>query len=198
MSSANMDQLFLKKFRNNVANEIAKFLRYEHENEGAAIKRIGASIKKELDEVRSFRTVRNWYEGRCCPNLYSFITLAKAYPGLILLFLNLCNRSDLAILVSTYEKVIKTKEDHPQVQIYKVDFDILNQEKNWEAILDINMRQIWFYEQLKEGQKISAKHLAHFGKVGIATARRDIQKLKNLGLVCFVGARKNGYYIAIT
>ena len=54
----------------------------------------------------------------------------------------------------------------------------------------VNERQVWFMEQLRNGQNCKASDLAAQWDVTGKTAKRDIADLKNKGLVRFVGAPK--------
>jgi predicted HTH transcriptional regulator len=58
----------------------------------------------------------------------------------------------------------------------------------------INERQRWFLEALNAGQTPKPSDLTARFKVTAKTAKRDIARLRDHGLVEFVGANKNGYY----
>ncbi|MGD9738424.1 MAG: HTH domain-containing protein [Parvibaculaceae bacterium] len=58
----------------------------------------------------------------------------------------------------------------------------------------LNQRQRWYVEALAAGTSVRAKRLAERWRMSEKTARRDIAKLKMLGVVEFVGSPKAGRY----
>lgn len=57
-----------------------------------------------------------------------------------------------------------------------------------------SLRQSWFLEALRAGRRIGAIELAERWSISEETARRDIARLKALGLIEFVGSRRSGRY----
>ncbi len=62
---------------------------------------------------------------------------------------------------------------------------------------NLNERQRWFLDRLRSGIRATARSIRAHAGVTLKTARRDIAHLKGLGLICFVGAKKKGYYTLV-
>jgi ATP-dependent DNA helicase RecG len=58
----------------------------------------------------------------------------------------------------------------------------------------LGQRLQWFLHSLSVGERMTASDLAAHSGVSLATAKRDVSKLKKMGYVRFVGALKTGHY----
>ena len=67
-------------------------------------------------------------------------------------------------------------------------------DKNVPVNVPVNVRQSWFLEALRAGERPKPGDLAERFGVHAKTAKRDVATLKDLGLVEFVGPDKKGYY----
>jgi hypothetical protein len=56
------------------------------------------------------------------------------------------------------------------------------------------LRQGWFLEALRAGRHVGATELAERWSICEKTARRDVARLKAMGLIEFVGSRRSGRY----
>jgi Fic family protein len=61
-------------------------------------------------------------------------------------------------------------------------------------VRQLNIRQLWFYAELKQGRRPGMADLMNFWATGEATAKRDLSDLARLGLIQYVGSRRSGYY----
>jgi hypothetical protein len=57
-----------------------------------------------------------------------------------------------------------------------------------------SLRQSWFLEALRAGRRIGAAELAEWWGISEKSARRDIARLKAMGLIQFLGSRRAGRY----
>jgi hypothetical protein len=59
-------------------------------------------------------------------------------------------------------------------------------------------RRVWILQRLAEGVQLKAPDVATQFKCSVKTAQRDLQSLKNEGLVEFSGSTRTGYYLLRT
>lgn len=57
-----------------------------------------------------------------------------------------------------------------------------------------NQRQLWFLEQIRMGERFSAKEIVQTWHVSLKTARRDISALLHSKLLEYIGSRRKGRY----
>jgi len=188
MSYAKKDQVFPSERDEKMRFSIAKILREEFSATNSAMKIIGKRIHANP------RGVKNWYQGKSAPNLSHFISLTSMSPSLMCWFLRTTGYLDLARRLE-----LKTKGNPPLIgdtefQFYGIIFDIKNIPDGLKILQSLNQRQIWFYAEVFKGNRPSARNLSAFWAIGLATARRDISHLIQVGLIHFSGARKNGGY----
>ena len=191
MSFSKTDHIIPNSPVQNIKQIIARILRKEYERSGSAHKKIGQ--KNDINP----RTVKNWYEGRCAPNLEHFIALAKTSTELVECFLELIGRVELSTLLRL-ETHTMGSDKNLEFEFYKIIFDTIKREGNFDVIRNLNQRQMWFYSEVRQLRKPTASDVASYWNVGHATAKRDIANVIKLNLVYFVGSRRNGYYALIT
>ena len=94
---------------------------------------------------------------------------------------------------------LKTEGEVPPVGdmefcFYGIIFDTKKIRGGLTGLQSLNQRQVWFYAEVHKGGEPTAHSHARYWGVGVATARRDIALLVDLGLIHFSGAKKNGRY----
>jgi hypothetical protein len=62
---------------------------------------------------------------------------------------------------------------------------------------ELNIRQIWFLENLAKNPNLKPIDIARHWRVNRKTSKRDVSALAKAGYVKFVGATKNGKYILV-
>lgn len=189
MSFSKTDQVFTGLTQEEIAKLIAEMLRGQYGKSGSARKIIGRKIGVDP------RTVRNWYEGNSAPNLAHFITLARRSPVFVEWFLRHSGHDDLAETFLARSKAAENGSSVPSLEFYSIKIDPINMEEHLEVIQNLNQRQVWFYFQIQQGHLVTARDLVEVWQVGLATAKRDIAGLVNLGLVCYVGSKRAGFYV---
>lgn len=63
-----------------------------------------------------------------------------------------------------------------------------------QSTIDLNDRQRWAVDQLKQGVKLQVRHLIDRFGCSSATAKRDLTSLKAAGMVRFAGSARAGHY----
>ena len=191
MSFAKMDQVFPEAPEQAMPLIIAGILRDEYAQSGAAVKRIGKEIGANP------RTVKNWYEGHCSPNLAHFIRLVRLSPKILESFLLVCGYEDVArvILEQNIEHCRRWEEQ--KVAFCSITFDTNDTFLSGNSLRQLNRRQLWFYSKVQFGHKPTARSLSELWPTSIATAKRDIALLIRLRLIYFAGAKRNGFYVAL-
>jgi len=156
------------------------------------------SLRKRLARTSgmSARTIQKWCDGKNLPSLSSYIQLARCYPQLVDLFLDLCQRRP-----ERQRKVAGKSDARPELLTRKVAPDdkklpenVPNDVPNQIDTTACNIRQLWFISSLLDGHSISAENIATYWKVTNKTAKRDIASLRMKGLIMYVGSRRNGKY----
>jgi hypothetical protein len=188
MSYAKKDQVFPSQRDEKIRLSIAHILRDEFSATSSAMKIIAKRIHANP------RGVKNWYQGEAAPNLSHFISLASISPSLMCWFLRITGYVDLARRLE-----LKTEGEVPPVGdmefcFYGIIFDTKKIRGGLTGLQSLNQRQVWFYAEVHKGGEPTAHSHARYWGVGVATARRDIALLVDLGLIHFSGAKKNGRY----
>jgi hypothetical protein len=191
MSFAKMDQVFPEATEQAMPLIIAGILRDEYAQSGTAVKRIGKDIKVNP------RTVKNWYEGHCSPNLTHFIRLIRLSPKMLESFLVVCGYEDVARVLAEQNNDHYRRWEEQKVACYSITFDTKNSFLSDNSLRQLKQRQLWFYSEVQLGHKPTARSLSEFWSVSIATAKRDIALLTRLRLIYFSGAKRNGSYAAL-
>ena len=185
-----MDPVFPGEKQEEIAKIIAQILREEYGEVGGAVKKIARKIEANP------RTVKNWYEGRRAPSLGNFIAMARTSSKFVELFLQLSGYTDLADVLCAQIKAQKVGRLTLGLEVYSINFDTIKTQKDLDIFQNLNQRQVRFYFQVRHGNRPTALDMTNFWNIGIATAKRDIAGLIDIGLICFVGSKRNGYYAA--
>ena len=178
---ANLDKILM--------SEIPKILR-------AAESR--PSMRKRLSRQTglSSRTIQKWCDGKNLPSLSSYIHLARCYPKLVDLFLDLCQRRPERQRKGTAKS--NARSAHPTHALAPDDKsspeNVPNDVPNRTDTSSCNIRQLWFINTLLEGEKVFAPDIAAHWRVTAKTAKRDITGLKSAGLITYQGTRRSGFY----
>jgi len=156
------------------------------------------SMRKRLARQTglSSRTIQKWCDGKNLPSLSSYIHLARCYPKLVDLFLDLCQRRP------ERQRKSAPKSDagsaHPTHTLPLDDRNspenVPNDVPNRIDTSSCNIRQLWFINTLLEGEKVFAPDIAAHWHVTAKTAKRDITSLKSAGLIVYRGTRRSGSY----
>jgi len=156
------------------------------------------SMRKRLARTSGMspRTIQKWCEGRNIPSLSSYIHLARCYPKLVDLFLDLCQRRP-----ERQRKGSGKKDANAIRRIHmttadekKLPENVPNDVPNRIDTSSCNIRQLWFINTLLEGEKVFAPDIAAHWRVTAKTAKRDITSLKSAGLITYQGTRRSGFY----
>lgn len=188
----NTQELHAKINKRNVAILIANALREIHPNENAAVKRISRKTGIEI------RTIEGWFQSRNMPNTKHLLLLMQHYSEV---------REAVSRFVypeSETPQNISTQNDSRSdgfsaqnfdpFHIYRVIFDPINSIADSRKISDLNLRQLWFVSELHNSLNPNPESIRARWSVSKETAKRDIAKLRQLKLIRFVGAKRNGRY----
>jgi hypothetical protein len=84
-------------------------------------------VKKIGKEIRANpRTVKNWYEGHCSPNLAHFIRLVRLSPKILESFLVVCGYEDVARVLAEQNNDQYRTWDEQKVACYCINIDTKN------------------------------------------------------------------------
>jgi len=174
-----------------LAEIVAAALREDFGETPSTIKHIGQLTGARL------RTIKNWFEARNAPSSGHLLLLARSSPALLKFIIEQIGGDDLwdaFNLLGNRATGAKTAKNAPKKgRIYSAEFCTINFPKG-NGSKHFNQRQMWFLESLKQGDHCKADDIAKTWKVSPRTAKYDIAKLMNAGLVQFVGAKKTGCY----
>ncbi len=194
MSFTQKDQVLLDEITDQmVAALVANALRAEHADTSAVIKRIGKLTGANL------HSIRKWYQGHNAPKSAHLLMLAKIYPNVLRRMLEIIGRYDAWELCTENdipEKMESTFYKASNEDIYSIKFVTINVVVDARIAGQFNQRQLWFLGQLQRGSKVRAEDIVMTWQISVITAKRDIAGLVDAGMIEFVGARKNGYYVA--
>jgi hypothetical protein len=182
------------------ARTIAELLRKEHGDSHRAIKQ----LMRQTDA--SERTVKHWLSGQHGPDTVYFLRLVVSSPVIRAFFLGLIESPAATPLTEPVDRILlaRAREAYtageaasggaaahrPRNDPYRVpERDPINVPDQAE----LNERQRWFVDRVAEG-RCDAMEIATAWTVSLKTARRDIAALKEAGLICYVGSRRNGRY----
>ncbi len=165
---------------------VSRALRIAHEGEASPVKKI--SQRTGIAPT----TIKKWYTGKKPPTTGHFMILVQKYPEALKAFLEASGHGYLIAYIrplteDSAENSVSSstaEEDIGDVPINIIDVPI-----NF-----LNERQDWFLILLQDTNDGRAEHIAAEFGVSLKTARRDIEKLKEVGKIRFVGAKKTGRY----
>lgn len=189
MSYSKMDRVFPILSQQKTAQIISDILKGLYEEKRPSVKAIAAVMPADL------RTIKSWYEGQNVPNLSHFLQLCMSSPEFLAAILKIIGYSDLARYLMQTEKRKKALKVVPTIEVYSINFDAIKSPDLLDVVRQLGIRQVWFYSQLKKGRRYGVDDIVAFWGVGTATAKRDIADLIRLGLICFVGSKRLGFYV---
>lgn len=189
MSYSKMDRVFPIFSQDEIAKIISEILREIYGGKRSSVKAIAAISPVDL------RTIKSWYEGRNAPNLSHFLQLCADEPEFLAAILKIINYGDVAQHLMLQEKRKHTLRSVPNIEVYSINFDTIKSADVLDVVRQLGIRQVWFYSQLKKGRQYGVDDIVAFWGVGTATAKRDIADLIRLGLICFVGSKRLGFYV---
>ena len=188
----NTQELHAKITKRNIVILIANALREIHPNENAAVKRISRRTGIEI------RTIESWFQSRNTPNIKNLLLLMRHYPEIRETVINITD--------SSIDRQTSFNDELPEnigeptggsfdpFHIYRVIFDPINSIADTRKISDLNLRQLWFVNEMHNGSNPNSESIQARWSVSRETAKRDIAKLRKLKLIRFVGAKRNGQY----
>ncbi|MGE3623071.1 MAG: hypothetical protein AB7H77_04250 [Bdellovibrionales bacterium] len=188
MSYRNMDRVFPILSQRKTAQIIGEILRKIYGGNGSSVKAIAAVTPADL------RTIKSWYEGRNVPNLSHFLELCVNAPIFLSAILKAIGHADLAKQLDLSQAQAGVIENPGEIEVYSISFDTINSAECLDLVRQLSIRQVWFYGEIRKGNRPSIEDLIRFWAVGEATAKRDLSDLVRLGLIRFVGSRRNGHY----
>ena len=188
MSYSKMDRVLPVFSQRGTAQIIGGILREIYGGKRSSVKAIAAITPVGL------RTIKSWYEGQNIPNLSHFLQLCVDAPEFLVAILKIIGYGDLAPHVMLREKHKKPLKAVPTIEVFSINFDAIKSPDVLDLVRQLGIRQVWFYSQLKKGRRYGVNDIVAFWEVGTATAKRDIADLVRLGLVRYVGSKRNGYY----
>lgn len=161
---------------------MAKALRQDYRQTDSAVKQIARATGVHPT------TARKWYDGENLPLLPHVMALVKTSPTIRDIVLS-------ELLHTPQSPPRGHPSEYPQNGIY-TDMDVsIKLRIPRQVLASLNGRQLWFLGQMQQRNVLSASDLAAIWAVSKRTAWRDIARLQALGLVLFLGARKNGCYV---
>lgn len=196
MSLKNIDHKFPKEKADKIESKIAKklrtILRDHYYDFPSAVKSICA--KTGVHE----RAVRNWYDGRNPPSSGHFLVLARSYPAVLQMMLELAGRPDLAAACMQESNGSSHGTENAargsEIETEGAIFCTINVTISLNMASQLNQRQLWFLGMLQQGYVIKAEHIITTWNVSLRTAKYDIATMAETGLIRFVGARRTGSY----
>lgn len=144
------------------------------------------------------RTARNWYEGCNPPSSGHLLVLARSYPAVLKMILQLAGRSDIASLCvpekDEHDPAPTDTEKDPRTGKEGAIFCTINVTISLNIASHLNQRQLWFLGMIQQGYHVKAEHIIKTWDISIRTAKYDISSLVNLGLIRFTGTKGKGHY----
>jgi hypothetical protein len=176
-----------------ITQNLKKILRAHYRNFPSALKWLCAKTG-----VRH-RTARNWYEGCNPPSSGHLLILARSYPVVLKMILQLAGRPDLAALClpdrsASDGRVTGTEKDSEASREGAITCTI-NVTLSLNTAIQLNQRQLWFLGMLQQCYSVKAEHITCIWSVSLRTAKYDIAAMVDAKLITFVGARGTGRYI---
>lgn len=199
MSYSKMDRLFPLHLtvmtESELAQSIAIALREDYGDFSSAVKVIGRQTGANL------RAIKNWFEARHTPTSCHLLALARISPSTLKIVLGQMGGTDLyeafILLSGTEKKTIQYPKLGLQNQSYSAENCTIAEARAPIIFEDMNRRQIWFLEQLRQNRRVRAADITAHWSVSTRTAKGDVAGVMRLQLIRFVGARKTGWYEAI-
>jgi len=184
-----------------LAFTVADLLKKEHGDSHRAIKELMRQTGA------SERTVKHWLSGQHAPEVMFFLRLVVSSPVVRAFVLGIIEgpaskqtspASDRFIRMATKEAYATGEAAIATLPATTRHYDLNrvpeNDPKDDPEPPSFNQRQQWFLEQIKAGERFSAKEIVLTWHVSLKTARRDISALLHSKLVEYIGSRRKGRY----
>ncbi len=184
-----------------LAFTVADLLKKEHGDSHRAIKELMRQTGA------SERTVKHWLSGQHAPEVMFFLRLVVSSPVVRAFVLGIIEgpaseqtspANDRVIRVATREAyataeaanatLVATRRRNDPYRVPERDL------KDDPEPQSFNQRQLWFLEQIRMGERFSAKEIVLTWHVSLKTARRDISALLRSKLLEYIGSRRKGRY----
>lgn len=188
MSYSKMDRVFPILSQRKTGQIIGEILKDIYGGKISSVKAIARVTPVDL------RTIKSWYEGKNVPNLSHFLQLCVNAPEFFAAILKAIGYGDLAQHLTYAERHKNPLKVIPTIEVYSINFDTIKSPDVLDVVRQLSIRQVWLYSQLKKGRQYGVDDIVAFWGVGAATAKRDIADLVRLGLVRYVGSKRNGHY----
>lgn len=189
MSYTKMGKVFPILSPHKTAQILGETLREIYGGAPPTIKAIAALTSADL------KTIKNWYAGRNVPHLSHFLELCSNDPTFLFAVLRRIGYADIADQGALLRPPKNDDGAAASFAVYSIIFDTINADTDLDLIRKLNIRQVWFYGELKKGHTPGLSNLMHVWAVGKATAKRDLSGMSRLGLIRYAGSRRNGHYI---
>jgi hypothetical protein len=197
MSPKKLDHIFPKKtpaeIELKITKNLKKILRDHYHESPSALKWI--CLKTGAHE----RAARNWYNGLNTPRSGHLLALARSYPAVLQMLLELIERPDLAAMCSPQRPSARHQGKNEKTGASARDEGAISCTINVTINLSIsgklNQRQLWFLGMLQHGQNVKAENITRTWSVSLRTAKYDIAAMIDAGLIRFVGIRGTGRYV---
>lgn len=197
MSRKNLAYKFPRQNANEIERQIThnirEILRSHYQDFPSALKWLCART-----DVRP-RTARNWYEGCNPPSSGNLVVLARSYPAILRMILQLAGRHDLAALCIPEKEGTEYGPQNPQ-KSSETDqegaiFCTINVTISLNTANRLNQRQLWFLGMIQQGYAVKAEHITGTWGISLRTAKYDIADLVETGLIRYLGPKGAGQYI---
>jgi hypothetical protein len=204
MSRAKKDRLFPVKPRAisdaELAQIVAAALRRDFGDTSSAIKRIGQLTNANL------RAIKNWYNACHSPSSGHLLLLARSSPSILKFVLEQIGGADLwemfELRKMSSERRVLSQMRGCAAGIYGEENCTINCTINSRAapgaFENLNDRQLWFLEQLQQKRHVKTNDIALQWQISSRTAKTDMAKMVDRGLIRFSGSKKTGCYILLS
>ena len=158
-----------------------------------------ASMVKTISKVTGINseTIAKWLKHKNPPKATHLLILATYYPAVLKMVFELIDCPELweiALHKNLPQKMqIRVKEKSSNYRLWG-DISVTNQKQKNPIISALNMRQLWFLEELRKGKQFSSSDIVSMWKVNERTAKRDTSHLVKSGIIRFIKSGRTGWY----
>ncbi|MCZ7888904.1 hypothetical protein [Agrobacterium salinitolerans] len=184
-----------------LALTVADLLKKEHGDSHRAIKELMRQTGA------SERTVKHWLSGQHAPEVMFFLRLVVSSPVLRAFVLGIIEGPASEQTSPANDRVIRfaTREAYATGEAANTTLAATRRRNDPYRVPErdpkddpepqsFNQRQLWFLEQIRMGERFSAKEIVQTWHVSLKTARRDISALLHSKLLEYIGSRRKGRY----
>lgn len=184
-----------------LAITVADLLKKEHGDSHRAIKELMRQTGA------SERTVKHWLSGQHAPEAMFFLRLIVSSPVVRAFVLGIIEGPASEQTSPATDRFIRmaTKEGYATGEAAIAMLAATTRRDDPNGVPEsgpkddpeppsFNQRQQWFLEQIKAGERLTAKEIVLTWHVSLKTARRDISTLLHSKLLEYIGSRRKGRY----